>query len=291
MRSLSLALLPGTFVVLWSTGFLGARLGLPHAEPFTFLAVRFALVVALLAPLALLLRTPWPSRRALPHLAVVGVLLHGLYLGGVFAAIARGVPAGLTALIVGLQPLVTAAVVGPLLGESVSRRQWCGLLLGFAGVLLVLSEKLAPAGGSLFDGFDLWGIWLCVVALAGITAGTLYQKRFCAEMDLLSGSAVQYAAAAAFVGALSLTLETGVIDWHPDFVLALAWLGLVLSIGAVTLLWILVRRGEAARTASLFFLVPPCTAVLAYAMFDERLGPAALAGLALAAVGVALARR
>lgn len=275
----------GLFVLLWSTGFIFAKLGLPYAEPFTFLALRFGIVALLMLAVALVARAPWPgSWREAGHIAVLGLLLHGAYLGGVFAAIGAGVPAGVAALIVGLQPLLTAAVVGPLLGERVSRRQWLGLVLGFGGVALVLTDK--PVGGFGTAG----GYLAAAVGLIGITAGTLYQKRFCRRMDRRSGAAIQYVAAALLVAALAGS-ETNRIDWTWEFGLALGWLVLVLSVGAISLLTWLIRRGAAARVASLFYLVPLVAAAESWLIFGEALGPSAIVGMALTAVGVALAVR
>lgn len=283
------ALLPaasgGLFVVLWSTGFIFAKLGLPYVEPFTFLAVRFGIVALLMLGVTLAVRAPWPATwREAGHIAVLGLLLHGAYLGGVFAAIAAGVPAGVSALIVGLQPLLTAAVVGPFLGERVTGRQWLGLALGFGGVALVLTDK--PVGG--FG--SAYGYLAAVIGLLGITAGTLYQKRFCRRMDRRSGAALQYVAAALILTVLSLG-ETHRIVWHWELVLALSWLVVVLSVGAISLLTWLIRRGAAARVASLFYLVPLVAAALSWLIFGEALGPAAIAGMAITAVGVALAVR
>ena len=276
--------IPALFVALWSTGFIGARLGLPHAGPLTFLALRYALAAGLLALVALATRAPWPRRPAeIGHYAAAGLLVHGVYLGGVFVGISLGVEAGLSALIVGLQPLLTAALAGAVLGERVAPRQWAGLGLGLLGVALVLARKL---GGGLGDAL---GALACVSALFGITAGTLYQKRFCAGMDLRTGSAVQFAAAGLATAPLALLFEDNRVSWTGDFVFALLWLVLVLSLGAVSLLYVLIRRGAASRVASLFFLVPPCTALIAWPLFGETLGPVALLGMALTAAGVALA--
>ncbi|MGE5505352.1 MAG: DMT family transporter [Actinomycetota bacterium] len=281
--------MPAAFVVLWSTGFIGAKYGLPYAEPFTFLALRFALVIALLLPFALVSRAPWPGSPALAgHVAVSGLLVHAIYLGGVFGAIHAGVPSGLTALLVGLQPLLTAVVAGRLLGEQVTGRQWGGLLLGLAGVGLVLSTRLT---GASFDGFGWGGVAAAAAALAGITAGTLYQKRFCTGMDLRTGTVIQYAAALAATLPLAAATETMHIAWTPAFIGAMAWLVLVLSVGAISLLMTLIRMGEAARVASLFYLVPPVTALFAWLLFDEALGATALAGMAAVAVGVAMVVR
>lgn len=277
---------PALFVVLWSTGFIGARLGLPHAGPLTFLALRYALAAGLLALVALATRAPWPRRPAeIGHYAVAGLLVHGVYLGGVFVGISLGVEAGVSALIVGLQPLLTAAFAGILLGERVAPRQWAGLGLGLLGVALVLAPKLGRGPG------DALGALACVAALFGITAGTLYQKRHGAGMDLRTGSVVQFTAAGLATAPLALLFEDTGVEWTGEFVFALLWLVLVLSLGAVSLLYVLIRRGAAARVASLFFLVPPCTALIAWPLFGEALGPMALAGMALTAVGVALASR
>ncbi len=287
--ALASKLAPAVFVCLWATGFIGAKLGLPHAEPLTFLALRFALVVAIMVPAALLLGATWPTPRTAGHVAVVGLLIHGVYLGGVFVAISLGMSAGLSALIVSLQPLLTAAVVGPLLGERVTRRQLAGLVLGLAGVALVLSGKLAPAGaGTLFAGFGLDAVVCVLAALLAITCGVVYQKRFCADVDLRAGAAIQYAAAGAATALLALLFERNEVVWDPEFLFALGWLVLVLSVGAVTLLMVLIRLGEAARVASLFYLVPPVTALVAFFLFDERLTPVALAGMGVAVLGVAL---
>ena len=217
------------------------------------------------------------------HFAVAGLLVHGVYLGGVFLAISMGVEAGVSALIVGLQPLLTAALAGALLGELVTRRQWLGLGLGLCGVTLVLAGKLGQAPGSVL------GIVACVAALIGITVGTLYQKRFCAGMDLRTGSVVQFVAAGLATAPLALWLEDGDVQWTGEFLFALFWLVVVLSLGAVSLLYLLIRRGGASQVASLFFLVPPCTALIAWPLFGETLGLTALAGMALTATGVAMA--
>lgn len=278
--------MPALFVVLWSTGFIASKAGLPFAEPMTFLVARFAFVTVAMLAVALVVRAPWPaSWREVGHIAVVGLLMHACYLGGVFAAIYHGMPSGLAALIVGLQPVLTATIVGPLLGDRVSARQWLGFVLGLCGVALVLWNKLA------IDSAGLVAIGFAVLALVGITLGTLYQKRFSAFADLRSGAVIQYAAAGLAVAIFAVQFETMHIDWTPQFIAALAWLSLPLSLGAVSLLYILIRRGAAAKVASLFYLVPPVTALMAWALFNETLGPVALAGMAVTAVGVALVQR
>src|SRR5262245_32371163 len=266
-------LLSAVFVLLWSTGFVFAKLGLQYAEPFTFLALRFCIVTVLIGAIAIASGAPWPrTAREIAHFSVIGVLMHGLYLGGTFAAIAGGVPAGIAALIVGLQPLLTATVVGLVLGERVRFPQWLGLCLGFFGVALVLWEKLVVDRIPWFA-----AIW-SVIALFAITAATLYQKRFCPTMDWRTGGFVQYAAATLLVGWFAVLSETGAVRWEAGLFVALAWLVIVLSIGAITVLNWLIRRGRAARIASLFYLVPPVAALESWLWFGERLGIAALVG-------------
>lgn len=275
--------MPAVFVVLWSSGFIGAKFGLPYAEPFTFLLLRFVIVALLLLAAALVLHAPWPGSRAeFGHIAVAGVLVHAVYLGGVFSAIHHGVSAGEVALIAGLQPVLTAAVAAPLLGERVSQRQWAGFVLGFVGVVLVVSNRLDPGGAGIF------GYLAAFLALGGITAGTLYQKRFCSHMDLRSGAVIQFSASAVLMAVLARLTESLVVNWSGEFIFSLAWLVLVLSLGAITLLYLLIRHGEAARVTSMFYLVPPVTALMTYALFGERLSLLALVGMALTVLGVAL---
>lgn len=285
-QSLLFALAPGLFVLLWSTGFIGAKLGLPYAEPLTFLLIRFACVIGLLGLLALVLRRPWPHRPTQwLHIAVAGALLHGGYLSGVFLAIHTGMAAGVVALVVGIQPLLTAFLSASMVGERVSGRQWMGLVLGFGGVTLVVWDKLG------FGGLSGAGFAFSTLALVSITLGTLYQKRYCAELDLWSGSVIQFIAAALVLLPFALAFETMRIAWSGQFVFALGWLIFVLSLGAISLLHLLIRRGAATRVSALFYLVPPTTALLAFFIFGEKLGLAAVAGMAIAAAGVAIAVR
>jgi drug/metabolite transporter (DMT)-like permease len=276
---------PLLFVVLWATGFVGAKLGLPHAEPLTFLLIRYALVLVLMSLIALAMRAPWPrGARQWLHIGTAGLLLHGVYLGGVFMAISKGLPAGVTSLVVGMQPLLTAVGAGWLLGETVMRRQWLGLALGFVGVGLVVSGKLG-------NGFGLAALWPAWAALLAITAGTLYQKKFCPRFDWRTGAVAQFLPTALVTAMVAALTENFHVDWVPEFFFALGWLVLVLSVGAISLLNILIRSGSAVNLASLFYLVPPCTAVIAWALFDERLSGMALVGMALAVGGVYLARK
>ncbi len=241
----------------------------------------------LFSGLAVALGAPWPDRRRdVVHIAVAGLLLHGVYLSGVFIGIDRGVPAGVMALIVGAQPVLTAIVVGPFLGERVRPLQWLGFLLGFAGLTLVVSERL-----TLPDGDSLAVLGFGFLALLAITAGTLYQKRYCPQLDLRTGTAIQYVATAVALGALALALESETVEWTPEFLFALGWLSLVLSLGAVTLLYVLLRRGAASKVASLFFLVPPTAAGYAWLLFGETLGPLAFIGMVVIMVGILLVNR
>ncbi len=276
---------PLVFVLLWSTGFIGARLGLPHTEPLTFLLIRYIAVLACMALVAMLTRAPWPpNASAWFHIGVAGLLLHGVYLGGVFIAISKGLPAGVTSLVVGVQPLLTAVGAGWLLQETVLKRQWLGLLLGLLGVGLVVFGKIGT-------GFGMEALWPAIAALLGITAGTLYQKRFCPPFDWRTGAIAQFlpTALATLVGAW-LT-ETFRVEWTGEFVFALGWLVLVLSIGAISLLNWLIRHSDAVNVASLFYLVPPCTALVAWLLFGEAFTGLALVGMAMAVWGVYLARK
>jgi drug/metabolite transporter (DMT)-like permease len=278
------ALMPFLFVVIWSTGFVAAKYGLPYAPPLTFLLVRFIVVLAMLVPLVLLARAPWP-RGQTGHIAVAGVLMHAGYLGGVWCAIKLGMPAGLSALIVGMQPILTA-FAAPLIGESVRQRQWIGLVLGLGGVALVVANKISLAGLSLAS------IALCLLALASITVGTLYQKHYCPRFDLRTGTIIQYAASAMVMLVLALAFENldpafSTVRWTPEFIGALLWSVFALSIGAIFLLYALIRKSAATKVSSLMYLTPPTTALMAWAVFGEVFSLIGIAGMVLAVVGVA----
>jgi drug/metabolite transporter (DMT)-like permease len=278
---------PALFVLLWSTGFVGAKYGLPYAEPFTFLSLRLAVAAALLGALALATRSGAPRSRAQTgRAAVVGVLLHAGYLGGVFYAISLGVPAGVSAVIVSLQPVLTAVLAARVLGERPSARQWAGLALGVAGVGLVVGPGIAAVGSSA--PLPAAGLVSCLVALFAGTLGTVYQKRHGDDIPLVSGTAVQYVAAAALLFAIAAATEDMAIRWTGEFVAAMVWLVVVLSLGAVLLLLLLLRRGTAAGVSSLYYLVPPAVAVEAYLLFGERVTTLSLAGIGVTALGVAL---
>jgi drug/metabolite transporter (DMT)-like permease len=278
--------MPAVFVLIWSTGFVVARYGMPHAPPMSFLAWRYALSIAAFAVWIALSRPAWPTTsRQWIHLAVTGILMHAGYLGGVWAAVKAGISAGTVALIVGLQPLLTAVWVSASGSEHrIALRHWAGLLLGLAGLTLVVWRKL---GIGEVTG---WNLALSLGALASITLGTLYQKRYVEPCDVRTANTVQLAAALAVTLPLAL-METEVIRLHPEFVGAMAWSVLVLTLGGSSLLYLLIQRGAATRVTSLMYLVPPCTAVLAWLLFGEALTGLVVAGLALTALGVGLVAR
>jgi len=278
--------MPVAFVLIWSTGFVVARLGMPHAPPFSFLVWRYALSALLFGLWVAASGARWPrGRRQWLHLAVTGALMHGGYLGGVWAAVKHGLGAGTAALIVGLQPLLTAIWMSLQGAEHrVSPRQWLGLVLGLAGLLLVVLHKL---GAGLATPLN---VALAVGALASITGGTLYQKAFVQPCDVRTASTVQLLSALLVTTPLAL-LETEPLRWHPELLAALAWSVVALTLGASSLLYLLIQRGAATQVSSLMYLVPPCTAVLAWLMFGESLGASVVAGMALTALGVSLVLR
>jgi drug/metabolite transporter (DMT)-like permease len=284
--------MPWVFVLIWSTGFVVARYGMPHAPPLSFLAIRYALSVLCFGVWIMLARAPWPSdRRQWAHLSVVGVLMHAGYLGGVWAAVRAGIGAGTVALLVGLQPLLTAVWLTALSNDAtvprrhaVSATQWLGLMLGLAGLALVVWGKL---GVGEITGLNLA---LAVLALLSITAGTLYQKRFLASTDVRTANTIQLLAALAVTLPLAL-LETDGVSWHPQMIGAMAWSVLVLTLGGSSLLYLLIQRGAATQVTSLLYLVPPCTALMAWLLFGESFTLTMLAGMLLAVGGVALVVR
>ncbi len=291
VRGAAISAAPVVFVLLWSTGFVGAKYGLPYAEPFTFLALRLALAGALLAGLAAATRSAWPSsRQQAGRAGVAGLLLHAAYLGGVFFAISEGLPASVAAVVVSLQPVLTAALATRLLGERLVAVQWLGLALGVGGVALVLAPGLARAAGDA-GALPPAGVVSCLLALLAGTAGTLWQKKHGDDIPMLSGTVVQYAASALVLVAVAAATETMAIEWTADFVLALVWLVVPLSLGAVLLLLFLLRRGSASGVSSLLYLVPPATAVEAYLLFGEELPLLSLIGVVVTTVGVALVLR
>jgi drug/metabolite transporter (DMT)-like permease len=287
--------MPWVFVLIWSTGFIVARYGMPHAPPMKFLAVRYALSILCFLPWIWLAGVKWPtSRQQWLHLSVTGVLMHAGYLGGVWAAVKAGMGSGLSALIVGIQPVLTAIWLSGT-GSKVSGRQWLGLMLGFAGLVLVVSRKFGAGGPG--DQANWLNLSLAVMALFAITTGTLYQKRFVQACDVRTANAVQLLAALLVTLPLAL-LEFEVMRWsHADAGInweltgAMAWSVLGLTLGGSSLLYMLIQRGAAASVTSLMYLVPPCTALIAWVLFDEPITLVTVAGIALTAFGVSLVVR
>jgi drug/metabolite transporter (DMT)-like permease len=279
---------PFLFVVLWSSGFIVARLVAPHADPLTFISVRYVVAILFLAGLAFIQSAPWPKTpREIGVNAVSGVLLHGLYLGGVFWAVKHGLPAGIAGLFSGLQPLVTAMVAKPLLGETVGFRRWIGILIGFTGAALVLAPQLGTGEGAI----PLAALGVAAIAFAGFTAGTIWQKRTGAKMDLRTGNVVQFTAALVPTALIAWLTESGKFDLTVELFIGLFWSVAGLSIGAIMLLLVLIKRGAVVQTASLLYLVPPVTALMAWIGFGETMTMVQLGGMAIAAFGVALATR
>jgi drug/metabolite transporter (DMT)-like permease len=271
-------------VLLWSTGFIGTKYVLRDAEPLTYLALRMVLVVALMAVIAAIVRPKWPDRIGIAHSVVAGLLVHGFYLGGTAIAIAHSIPAGLSALIPGLQPILTSTLANRWLGERVTPLQWTGLLLGLAGVILIMQDRSMSGDAG-------WGWIASGVSLVSITLGTLYQKRFCSGIDWRAGNLVQYIGVLIFWSAGAWLFETNVVHWTTEFVLAVVWLAVVLSIGTIGLFYWLIRRTAATSVASLFYLVPAVTAVMAYLLFGEQLNHIAVVGMVAAAAVFLVNRR
>jgi drug/metabolite transporter (DMT)-like permease len=275
---------PAIFVVLWSTGFVATKYVLNSAEPLTYLAIRMACVVGLMAIIVAIARPKWPDSTGIGHSIVAGLLVHGFYLGGTAVAISHSIPAGLSALIPGLQPILTSTLANRWLGERVTPLQWAGLLLGLAGVVLILHNR--PMSGEAG-----WGWLASGVSLVSITLGTLYQRRYCNAIDWRAGNLVQYIAVTVFFGLGAWLFENNVVHWTTEFILALSWLAVVLSIGSIGLLYWLIRRSAATSVASLFYLVPAVTALMAFVLFGEKLDVVAIAGMTACAAAVFLVNR
>lgn len=272
------------FVFLWSTGFIIARYSMPYAEPMTVIFIRFGSVVLCMLPVVLIWRAPWPSRSQIIHIAIAGALLQAGYVGGVWAAVKEGMSAGLTALIVGLQPILTAWFAA-WIAEKVTPKQWLGLVLGLLGVGLVVWAKLSLTGMSHLS------LVFIVIALLSITMGTLYQKKYCSQFDLRTGSVIQFAASALICLPLMFLFETREIIWAPELILSLIWAVLALSIGAISLLFVMIRNGEATRVTSLMYLTPPTTAIMAWLLFNEPITWTIILGIAITMSAVILVNR
>ncbi|MEO3389319.1 DMT family transporter [Mesorhizobium sp. CAU 1741] len=287
MHLLAVRFIPPLFVLLWATGFIGARYAMPSAEPFSFLAVRCVLTLLVLLLLGLVFHARRLPRSQAAHAAFAGALIHGVYLSGVFWAIKNGMPAGLAALIIGLQPLITAVIAGWMLGEKVLPRHWLGLAVGFVGILIVLAPKIGDAIGGVTPATFA----TCVLAALAISIGTVWQKKFVATADLVTVTLWQYVGAALLMALGSLLFETRTFTLTGELVFAMAWLVLVLSIGAIFLLMRLIREGEMSKVSSLFYLVPAVTTVIAWVLFGETLTPVQIAGMVVTTVGVGMATR
>jgi drug/metabolite transporter (DMT)-like permease len=277
---------PGLFVLLWATGFLTARFGIPYAGAMTLLDLRFGFATLMMLAIALLTRAPWPhSPKVVLHLVITGILLQAVYLGGCYAAIYAGMPAGMTALIAGFQPILTAALAGPLLQEHLRGRQWCGILLGFCGLVLVIWDKLQ------LDLSHLWGLVFAILSLLGITSATIYQKLFVPKVDLRSSAAIQYGAATLTLLPVVAWLGIGEVHWELPFILCMIWMVVVLSGISIALLTWMIQHGAASKVSSLFYLTPPAAAFGAYLCFGETLGWHALLGMAVVAIAIILVNR
>ncbi|MFL2509424.1 MAG: DMT family transporter [Candidatus Pseudothioglobus sp.] len=282
-------LIPWVFVWIWSTGFIAAKYGLPYAEPFTLLSYRFVITLFFLLILIIYKKSPWPETRLdFFHLLIAGVLIHGVYLGGVFQALKWGMPAGLGAMVIGLQPIGMALVAGVLLKEEVSKKQWTGLIMGLVGLYLVLFDSLDLTEQIAFDGFPIWAVFAVIISLFAISIGTIYQKRFCSNMNLYSGAWVQYFSASILCILIVLFFENGEVSWSRTFILAMTWQVLGLSIGAILLLMTMIKKDALASVGSYFYLVAPLVAIQAWFLFEERIGLSALAGVVLISFGVAI---
>jgi len=275
---------PAIFVVLWSTGFIATKYVLNSAEPLSYLTIRMAVVVAMMTIIVAVAKPPWPDRAGIFHSVVAGILVHGFYLGGTAVAIAHTIPAGLSALIPGLQPILTSTLANRWLGERVAAVQWTGLVLGLAGVVLILHDR--PMSGEAG-----WGWLASGVSLVSITLGTLYQRRYCNKIDWRAGNLVQYIAVMIFFAIGAGLFEEREVHWTREFVLSVAWLAVMLSIGSIGLLYWLIRRSAATSVASLFYLVPAVTALMAYVLFGERLDAVAIIGMIACAAAVFLVNR
>ncbi|RZO38929.1 MAG: EamA/RhaT family transporter [Rhodospirillaceae bacterium] len=284
-NSLLLKAAPFLFILTWASGFPITRFGLEFTEPFTLLWIRSAIVVVIVSIYAAIVRAPWPDKKEIAHIAVVGVTLQCLYLGAMFSALGEGVSQGVAALVAGMQPLLTAAVVGITLGERVSRIQWAGFVLGFAGLFIVLSERLgigtATTAGFIFSG--LTPIF--------ITAASLYQKKYCANSDLRIVMIVQQTAAGFCNFCIAMAIESSDIAWGAEVIFVWAWLVVILTIGATNLLYLMLRHGETSRVSSLFYLTPPTAVFLGWVSYDETMGIAAMSGFLVSVAGVFLVTR
>ena len=280
-------LIPLLFVLLWSTGFIGAKYALPYIEPFYLLFIRMLLTIVVFLLMSIALKVRWPSKRQAGHQMVTGLMVHGAYLGGVFAAIKWGMPAGITAIIVGVQPILTALISWNFFAERLRIRQWVGLTLGLVGIICVLLSTQQHDSSNI----TLPALLAALIALLGISCGTLYQKRFGAGVNLLAGSLWQYVSTAFLMAILAWGFESREVIWDIQLILALGWLVIGLSVTAIMLLMYMIREGEAGKVASYFYLVPPVSSVEAWFLFDESLPAVAIIAIATTVFGVYLVNK
>ena len=273
-----------TFVLLWASAFVSAKFGMTASGPFSFLFVRFAIVSVIFFGIAVVMKSVWPTRQLLMPTMLAGVLMHGVYLGGVFFAISKGTPAGIASLIVSIQPIITAFLALIFLSENIRRVQWLGIATGMAGVIMVIYPRL---GGAI----PLIGLISCLVAVNAMSVGTIIQKRYLGQVDLVAGNTLQAVAAAGFYMLLLMTVETYYLEWTLEVTLSMIWIITTVSIGAITILMILIRSGQMAATSSLFFMVPPVSALMGYFFFGETLGIIGMVGVAVASFGVWLVNK
>jgi drug/metabolite transporter (DMT)-like permease len=276
---------PALFVLLWSTGFIGAKYGLPYADPFVFLSVRILLAALLLFALARALRMPVRiGRTAIARSGLIGFFLHACYLGGVFYSLSQGLPAGVAAVVTSLQPVLVSLIAVKVLGEQLRIRQVAGLFIGLVGVVMVL-------GPSIDAQIPSAAIIAILVALIGSTTATLLQKKLGADIPLISGTAYQYLFSGCVLGVIALATQETSITWSLRFTAAFVWLVLVLSVGAILLLLWLLNSGSAAKVSSLFYLVPLATALEAFLLFGEKVNTQGFLGIGITALGVWLVMR
>ena len=279
-------LLPLIFVTLYGSGFVGAKLGLPYASPLTFLAWRFACSCILLFAIAILMRSPWPHKlKDIGHIMIAGIFMQATFSAGVFEAIHLGISPAVSALIIALQPILVALGAGPILGETVFLRQWLGLLLGLVGVALVVSQNMS------FSHAHVVGIMMAIIGLLGLTAGNLYQKRFCSSMNIFTGGVIQSIAAFTVVLIGATAFESMTIIWSGQFLFALTWMTVVVSIGAVSLLYVLIRQGDVSQVASIFYLVPVSTALLSFIIYQQTIDDVGILGMIITALGIILVNK
>ncbi len=277
---------PFLFVMLYGTGFVGAKYGLPYAEPVTFLVLRFAIAACVVATMGMMFKAVWPkSWTQVFHIAIAGMLTVGTFSIGVFVAIDLGLSPALSALVIALQPILVAVMARRMLGESLNMYQWLGLSLGLVGIVFVVSQKLD------FTGVHMTGLAMAVLGLLGLSFGNLYQKRFCADMNIFSGGAIQSFASFLMCLPFALLLEERTVDWTPEFIGALAYMSIGVSIGALSLLYVMIRRGEVSQVASIFYFVPVSAAIVSSFLFEEQIDLPVALGIAVTALGVTLVNR